>query len=189
MKRGLYQLLPLLTLLDGGCYAALGGRVQVPLSDTSIGTTGGPEVDIGLLADFGDAQIFASSRVGGLIIGDLGGKERSRELVGGVAGFMLEQKPSRGSRIPGLDWRVAFSYASLLPENSDLEKSGTLVSLMIGPNFKTGSPNERNPLKRFRGGYAPGITISRLSLSEETTWSIGFSFKLMLWMDKNWGDE
>ena len=177
-------------LVLGGCYAALGGTVSSPISDTNVGTTQSPELDLGVIADFGDSQVFAAGRVGGVIIGnrlnDLVGEDRSRASAGGVVGFMVQQEPAKGERF-GWDWQVALSYASLMPQNSDLEKPGTLLSIMIGPYFNGGKSLEEDPLKRLRGGITSGIAISRLDLLEETTWSIGFSFKFALWMDKEWG--
>ncbi len=171
-----YTLLPIATtILLGGCYAALGARIQAPLSDTSVGVTAGPELDLGLLADFGDSQIFAGGRLGGIGVGE-------DHLVGGFAGFMLEQAPPMSNRF-GWNWRVAFSYASLIPDDSDLELPGTLVSIMIGPNFSGISRDPGEGQQWLRGGGATGIVVSRLNLSEETTWNIGFSLKITSWLD------
>lgn len=89
-----------------------------------------------------------------------------------------------------MDWRVALLYTPLPAQNSDLEKSGTLVSIMVGPSFKGGKQYDKRPEMRLQGGLAPGIVISRLDLDEEITWSIGFSFKLMLWQDTtDWDND
>lgn len=77
----------------------------------------------------------------------------------------------------GRDFRIALLMAGIDP--LDGSNSGTLTTLMIGPNFKKKYPTKAG----LTIGLSPSVTISRLDIGDEITWSLGLNFRAMSWLN------
>ncbi len=161
-------------LLCSGCYASLNAGIDTPVSELSRAkSVVNATVDTGLLVDFGVGQIVISNRLGYYLNAD----GVQAELIGGVGEFMVEQVTPdvREGNGRGRDFRVALLMASVRP--IDDGDTGTLTTLMIGPNFK----KDFRVNKWFHAGLSPSVAISRLALGREVTWSLGLNFRALSW--------
>ena len=163
-----------ISLICSGCYASLNAGVDTSVSELSRAkSAANASVDLGLLVDFGVGQTIVSVRNGYYLNAD----GVQAELIGGVGEFMIEQVTPdawKGNG-RGRDFRVALLMASVRP--IDDRDTGTLTTLMIGPNFK----KDFRVNKWFHAGLNPSVAISRLDLGQEVTWSLGLNFRALSW--------
>lgn len=174
--------MPLALLLSGvGCYASLNTGFDTPASELSRAKSAvNATVDTGLVANFDVGQLILSSRLGYYLNAD----GVQAELIGGVGEFMVEQvmPDTRNGDGRGRDFRVALLMASVRP--LDDSATGTLTTLMIGPNFK----KKYRTKAKLNVGLSPSVTISRLDLGEEITWTLGLNFRALSWVNASFFD-